>query len=200
MKPYTIHTSKSAAPPADAMLQDLAEMLGFVPNVFAVIAESPVTLGAFMEINRRFAETSLSAAEREIVQIVTSAENGCGYCVAGHTAFAKAQDVPASTIAAVRNGNPIAEPRLKALQRFTQAVVAGRGRLDRAELERFLSSGFTEAQVYEVILGVCVKTFSNLASNLLDIPLDAAFVPHSWYPEATLSPLDAEPLSGQPGG
>jgi hypothetical protein len=32
----------------------------------------------------------------------------------------------------------------------------------------------------EVILGICVKTFSNLANNIIGIPLDEEFSKYVW--------------------
>jgi uncharacterized peroxidase-related enzyme len=177
-----IYTPENAPSPSDEMLSGLNRRLGFVPNVFAVMAGTPPVLSAFIELNERFAETSLSATEREIIQISVSVENGCAYCVAGHTAFAKMQKVPDDIITALRNRRAIADPKLRALHDFARAVATKKGKLEPAELERFLSAGYSEAQVQEVILGVCVKTFSNLTSILLDIPLDDAFAAHEWNP------------------
>jgi uncharacterized peroxidase-related enzyme len=177
-----IYTPEDAPPPSDEMLAGVKASLGFVPNVFAVMAGTPPVLNAFVELNTRFAETSLSATEREIVQIAVSVENGCAYCVAGHTAFAKMQKVPDDIIAALRERGAIADPKLRALHDFARAVATRKGRVAPAELERFLSAGYSQAQLQEVILGVCVKTFSNLTSLLLDIPLDDAFAAHAWHP------------------
>lgn len=182
MKQLEIHTPETAPAPANGMLRGLETMLGFVPNVFAVMAGTPPVLAAFMTVNQKFAETSLTATEREIVQMTVSAANECAYCVAGHTAFAMAGGVPEDVIAALRNGGPIADPKLSALQAFTRAAVASKGHVGAAELERFLMAGYTEEHVHEVILGICVKTFSNLTSNILGVPLDDAFAPHAWRP------------------
>ena len=84
MNAFTIHTQETAGSPADATLRNLESALGFVPNVFAVIAESAPALLACVGLTNHLSRTSLTATEREIVQITTSVENNCGYCVAGH--------------------------------------------------------------------------------------------------------------------
>ena len=180
MNTFTIHTCETAPPPADATLTEIGNTLGFVPNVFGVIAESTPALHAFVELNTRFADASLDATARELIQTAVSVENTCGYCVAGHTAFARVQSVPGEVIDAVREGRPIADPKLGALHRFTLALVRTRGDVPEHEMHRFLDAGYTRAQVLEVILGVCVKTFSNLASKVTGIPLDDAFAAHAW--------------------
>ena len=40
MREFTLHTKDSASSPADTTLRNLESGLGFVPNVFAVAAES----------------------------------------------------------------------------------------------------------------------------------------------------------------
>lgn len=183
MSNFEIYTPENAPAPADETLRGLRNKLGFVPNVFAVMAGTPPVLDAFTVLNEKFAETSLSATEREIVQIAVSVENGCAYCVAGHTAFAKMQNVPDDIITAVRNRGMIADPKLSALHDFARTVTAKMGNLDEGELDRFLAAGYSEAQAQEVILGICTKVFSNLTSILLGIPLDDAFADHAWDPE-----------------
>lgn len=182
MKHYTIHTSETATAEARPVLDGLEQMLGFVPNVFAVMGGTPTALNGFVEVTKRFGGSSLTSTEREIVHIATSVENGCGYCVAGHTAFAKTQKVDDTIIEALRKGGVIDDPKLAALHDFTRAMVSRRGHLARDELDRFRAAGYSEGQVLEVILGICEKTFSNLTSILLDLPLDDAFQPYAWTP------------------
>ncbi|CRH91243.1 alkylhydroperoxidase AhpD family core domain [Chlamydia trachomatis] len=61
---------------------------GYIPNLIGVLANSPTALETYRTvggINRRY---SLSPTEREVVQITAAVTNGCGFCVAGHTAIA----------------------------------------------------------------------------------------------------------------
>lgn len=158
-------------------------MVGFVPNVFAVMGGTAPALGGFVEVTKQFGASTLTATEREIVHIATSVENGCTYCVAGHTAFAKAQKVDDAVVETVRSRGTITDPKLAALHDFTRALVTKRGHVERAELERFRAAGYTEDQVYEVIIGISEKTISNFTSISLDLPLDAAFLPFAWEPD-----------------
>jgi hypothetical protein len=52
--------------------------------------------------------------------------------------------------------------------------------LSETELERFLDAGYTQRQLLEVILGICVKVMSNLTNNAVGIPLDETFAPYAW--------------------
>jgi uncharacterized peroxidase-related enzyme len=151
-----------------------------VPNLFGVIAESPTALRAFVQLNNLFAQTNFNATSREIIQIAVSVENDCNYCVAGHSAFADMQNVPATIIKAIRNNQPVEDTKLEALNQFTRQVVRNKGYVSDETVQEFLDAGYTQAHVLEVILGLCVKTFSNLVNNIIGIPLDEQFAPHEW--------------------
>jgi uncharacterized peroxidase-related enzyme len=191
MTTITIHDTHSADPASARLLSTLETQLGFIPNVFAVMAESTPALSAFMGLNQSFAASSFSATERELIQIVASAENGCGYCVAGHTTFARDQDVDASLTDALRRGIPLPEPRLEALADFTRALMRGSGHACGRELTGFFDAGYTQEQALEVIIGISLKTISNLASNAFEIPIDDAFASCIWTPVTAHKEVEA---------
>jgi uncharacterized peroxidase-related enzyme len=185
MNRYRIHTPETASAPAARTLQAVHDSQGFIPNILGVIAESSPALTAIVELNSQLANTSLSALERELIQTLTSVENQCSYCVAGHTAFAAKQDLPADVIEAARSGRPIPDARLEALRKFTRTLSNLKGRIAQSDLDEFYDAGYGPQQVLEVILGVCAKMFSNLASNVTGVPLDDEFLPYSWQPNAS---------------
>ena len=169
------------------ILAELHDLLGFVPNVFAVLGENQQALQAFANMNGFFAESHLSPIEQEIVQTATSVMNHCGYCVAGHTAFAEMRNLEADPIQAIRNREPIEDEKLEALRCFVEAIVETKGRNAHAELMRFKAAGYDHHQVFDVILGVTMKMFSNLISGVTDIPLDKPFVPFEWAPRSAVA-------------
>ena len=146
MTTFKIHTEKTAPSPADQMLGQVRTGLGFIPNVFAVIAESAPALGAFVDLNNRLANSSLTATERELVQIATSVENECRYCVAGHSAFASLQNVSTEVVEAARSGGPIPDDRLDALHQLTLALLRQKASVDQDTLEAFFAAGYGTGQ------------------------------------------------------
>jgi type I site-specific restriction endonuclease len=109
-----------------------------------------------------------------------SIENQCSYCVAGHSAFAEMQHVSPEIIDTLQHNQSVADSKLEALNQFTRLLVHNKGMISDQEIQQFLDVGYTAAHVIEIILGVCVKTFSNLANNLIGIPLDDEFSQHAW--------------------
>lgn len=178
--PYNVHTAESAPEAAKPILQATQKGIGFIPNLFGVMASAPALVEAYATLASLFDKTSLSAAERQTVLLTTSFENNCEYCMAAHTAIASMQKVPQDVIAALRSGGPIPNTRLEALRLLTRAIVVDRGRPSEAALDQFFAAGFTQEQVLEVVLGVGLKTISNYTNHISDTPLDGAFAPVAW--------------------
>lgn len=173
-------TMNSATKSSGAALGALEKEIGFVPNIFAVMEATPNVLTAFITLNTQFASGSLTAIEREIVQLAVSVENDCNYCVAGHTAFAQDARMKLADLKALRSQAPLTDRKLQALRLFAETLARSRGKGCETALSAFLAAGYSKDQAHEVILGVCTKMFSNITSNLLQVPLDDQFAGFSW--------------------
>lgn len=180
MTDFTIHTIDTAPERAGAGLRAAQQKLGFIPNLMAVLAESPAALEGYQAVQGALATSSLSTAEQHFVALAVSVANGCIYCVPAYSMMAAKSDAPQQAVDAVRDGQPIDDGRLSALRHFTQAVVEKRGRVAEEEVKTFLAAGFTKAQVLEVILAAAFKLISNYTNHVADIPLDEAFQPYRW--------------------
>lgn len=126
-----------------------------------------------------------------------SIENQCSYCVAGHSAFAEMQHVSPEIIDTLRHNQSVADSKLEALNQFTRLLVHNKGMISDQEIQQFLDVGYTAAHVIEIILGVCVKTFSNLANNLIGIPLDDEFSQHAWQSKAQQAAANPKTMRGE---
>ncbi len=180
MKNFTIHTIETSPVASKENLKSVMKNLEFIPNVFAMIAESPEALNAFVTLNSSFGETTLSPVEQQIVMLATSTENCCAYCVAGHTAFAHKINMPETLIEAMRNMQRLDDLRLEALNNLARNLVKNKGQSSEEDIQYFLNSGYTRQQFFEVVLGVSLKTFSNYVSISLKLSLDPVFETYSW--------------------
>ncbi|MEE8525322.1 MAG: carboxymuconolactone decarboxylase family protein [Thermoanaerobaculia bacterium] len=182
MTDFVVHSQDSAPDAARATLSQAGAAFGFVPNLIAVMAESPALAEAYFAISKLFGETSLSPVERQIVLLTVSHDNACGYCMAAHTTIAQMSRVPQPVIDALRAGEELPDLKLEALRQFTLAVVHQRGRVDDSDIDRFLAAGYGEANILDVILGIGMKTLSNYTNHIADTPLDPAFAAQDWSP------------------
>ena len=180
MSDFTIHSAETAPGDAQRILTGSKRSLGFVPNLLGILANSPTALKAYTQIAGLLDKSSLSPTELQVVLIAASVENNCEYCVAAHSAIARAQKLPPDVIDAVRNRDALADAKLEALRQFTRAVVVQRGLVGMEEREAFFAAGYGPEQVLDVITGVAMKTISNYTNHLASTPLDDAFQATSW--------------------
>jgi alkylhydroperoxidase family enzyme len=167
---FTIHTEESAPDRSREALSAIRQRIGFIPNLAATIADSPVALAGFGALQGALRGTTLSALEREVVGVTVSVANS----IAAHTAFAVGAGASDEVVAALRPGSPLEDERLEAVRRFTAALLRGRGRDVQVH-------GLSAEEQLEVVAQVAYTTFANLAANLADVAVDDAF-------SATLEP------------
>lgn len=168
-------------------LEGVGKSLGFVPNMYANMANSAGLLETDMVGYRHFrAASGLAPAEQEVVLLTISHENRCEYCMAAHSMVGdRMSGVPAPVLSALRAGTELPDARLQALSAFTRTMVKERGTPTPEQLAAFLAAGFGEGHVLEVILAIAVKTISNYANHVFHTDLDAVFAGYRWTAEAS---------------
>lgn len=172
----------SAPEEIKTILTEQKNNFGFLPNMYATMANAPSLLKMYLNGYRLFREeTTFSPVEQEVIFLTISRENGCDYCVGAHSMIAdKMSGVPAHVTEAIRNHAPIDDPKLQVLHDFVAIMLNKRGAPSRSEVEGFLAAGYTEQQVLELIVAVAVKTLSNYSNHLFHTELDDVFADYRW--------------------
>ena len=183
---FDLHTPETAPEKSKAMLTDALESWGMIPNLHAVMAESPALLEGYRNLHELFQTTSFNADELTVVWQTINVEHNCHYCVPGHTAIAKMMNVSDDIIEALRNETTIPDEKLQTLHVTTLALVRNRGHLTEQELADFFDAGYEKQQLLEIILGISQKVMSNYVNHLADTPVDAAFQAHLWKKKSAL--------------
>lgn len=173
MSRLTIQTVATAPADAQERLATAQKNNGFLPNLIGVLANAPTALETYQVVGAINARTGLSGAEREVIQITAATLNGCGFCVAGHTAIARKKlAMPEELIQSLRSTQALSDPKLNALALFTIAVMENKGQVSDTELDDFIAAGYTQANALEVVLGVSLATLCNYANNLAKTPIN----------------------------
>jgi alkylhydroperoxidase family enzyme len=177
---YQLHNQTTAPEVSRALLQKSRTTLGFIPNLHAVMAESPAVLEAYQSLHELFQQTSFSADEMTVVWQTLNVENECYYCVAAHTAIANAMKVDATITDALRNDTELPSPKLQILHETTLEISRSHGRPSEATLDAFFAAGYKQRHVLEIILGVSQKVLSNYVNHIADTPVDRPFEKFVW--------------------
>jgi len=170
-------TAATAPAAAQSALAGTQSLFGFVPNLAVAMSAEPKALEAYLHLLTSFGQTSLSPVEQQLVLLVASQANAANYGVAVHATVAQSLGVEAAILAAAKAGQPIPDPKLAALQRFTQALTVGRGQVSDADLQALLAAGYDRQALVAITLGVTAKTFANGIAHLAQPTVDAGFAP-----------------------
>jgi len=178
------HTIDTAPAESAEVLKGVEQKMGFIPNLFPYLAESPTAIKAYTQLSDLLGQSSLSPQQLQITLLTTSVFNQCRFCVAAHTAGGTKAQVAQQTLDAIRAGETPDDPDDAALARFVQQVVRERGWVPEAEVNAFLDAGFTQAQVLDVITAVALKTLSNYSNHLAEPELNPELEKFAWEPDA----------------
>ncbi len=177
---FKLH-DKTSAPEASRPVMEAAEKaFGFIPNLYAVFAESPAAIEAYAALNDALLKTALSPVEQQVVALTVSAENNCNYCVGAHSAIAGMVKMPVDILQQLRNEQPLSDPKLEALRLYTQTVVEKRGWVPDEVIDTFVDAGYSARQLLDVLTIVSLKTLSNYTNHIAHTPLDEPFASQQW--------------------
>ncbi len=175
-------TKESGDEAARRVLERAEAEVGFIPNMYANMANAPALLETYLDGYGRFRERAgFTPPEQEVVFLTISRFNGCTYCMGAHSMLAaKVSQLDDASVAALRAGRPLPDPKLQALSSFTETMLATRGRPARADVQAFLAAGYAEHHALGVVLAMAVKTLSNYANHLFHSELDEVFADFAW--------------------
>lgn len=156
--------------------------LGFVPNMYKSMGANPALLDAYMHSYNTFRTNSgFNPVEQEVIFLSVAYENNCEYCMAAHSFVGDMMTkVPTEVTDAIRDGRKIQDTKLAALSKLTRLLTATRGNVTQADVEEFLSVGYSEIHVLGIIAGIGAKTLSNYSNHITNPEIDAAFAGRVW--------------------
>jgi alkylhydroperoxidase family enzyme len=175
MSDFTLYTLETAPQAAKPLLEKSVKAFGMLPNLHAVMAQSPQLLDAYQQVHELFQQTSFNADELTVVWQSINIEHDCHYCVPAHTGIAHSMKVDQSIIDALRNKTELADEKLEVLRDTTLAMVRQRGVLSAEDVSKFYAAGYDKQQLLEIVLGLSQKIMSNFTNHLADTPVDAPF-------------------------
>ncbi|MFK3705497.1 putative peroxidase-related enzyme [Raoultella sp. BIGb0138] len=181
MSRITLQSLESAPAQSKPYLENARRASGFIPNLLLALSNSPQALETYITVGGINNNNSLSAAERETVQLIAATVHGCGFCVAGHSATVEKKNIMAQAdLQALRERQTLPDSHLEAIASFTREVIATRGAVSDAAWRAFREAGYSERQALDVILGVSLATLCNFANSLAQTPLNTELSQWAW--------------------
>ena len=177
---FQLHDHSTAPSESKQLLEKVKASSGMIPGLYAVLAESPEALKAYVELGKIFGQSSLSDEEKTVVWQTINVEHECKFCVPAHTLVAKLMKVDEAITNALRDKTLLPNEKLERLREFTLILVRNRGKASEEEVSAFIEAGFTRKNILEVIVGISQKVLSNYTNYIARTPLNKEFQPFAW--------------------
>lgn len=170
MKTFNVPTRDQVTEANQAIFDNLEKMVGFVPNLYATYAHNDTALGDYLAVQSR--KSTLTAKEKEIINLVVSETNQCFYCLSAHTAIGKMNGFSDDQIIEIRRADVSFDAKYDALAKFVSSAVLNRTKPTAEATEALFEAGYNEANLIDIIMVIGDKTISNLIYGTTNIPID----------------------------
>ncbi|GAL65586.1 carboxymuconolactone decarboxylase family protein [Jejuia pallidilutea] len=170
MSIFNVPTKNEVSENNKVIFDNLTKAVGFVPNIYAAMAHSKTALGDFLQFSN--AKTTLTAKEKEVVDLAVSQVNGCRYCQSAHTAISKMKGITDAQILELRQGFASWDSKLNALAVISKEIAETRGNVSDSTKAAFYDAGYTKENLVDLTVAVGIITVTNIFHNLTDVAID----------------------------
>lgn len=172
---FTVPKRDEVSANNQAIFDHMQSAFGMVPNLYATFALNETALADYLALQNR--KSTLTAKEREIINLVVSQVNDCKYCVPAHTAVAKMHGFTDEQVLAIRRADIAFDSKFDTLAKFVKETTVNRGRPSEKALDSFFAAGYNKANLIDVMIVIGDKIISNYLHNITQIPVDWPTVP-----------------------
>src|ERR1700744_3354021 len=154
MTTFPVHTIESAPERSKPALQQLQAAFGMIPNIAGVMSPSPVLINSLVGLFGQVHGGSFTEAQVQTLLLTNAVTNECAWAVAFHTALALKEGLDPADVQAIRERRLPQDKGHAALSLLARMFIQKRGRLEAADVDRFVAAGFGEELALEVIAAV----------------------------------------------
>lgn len=153
-----------------ARIQAVQDKVGFIPNVFLVLAHRPDEFRAFLAYHDALMdkESGLSKAEREMIVVTTSNANQCQYCVVAHGAILRilAKNPLIADQVAVNYRKADLTPRQIAMLDFAMKVSLRAYEAGEDDIKLLNGHDFSNEDIWDI---AAVSAFFGMSNRLANV-------------------------------
>lgn len=172
---FEVPSREQVSPGNQAIFDHMQSAFGMVPNLYATFALNETALADYLALQNR--KSTLSAKEREIINLVVSQVNDCKYCVPAHTAVSKMYGFTDGQILEIRKAQISFDSKYDALAKFVKETAINHGRPSANTADGLFAAGYTKENVIDIMMIIGDKIISNYLHNFTQIPVDWPEVP-----------------------
>ena len=162
-----------------ATVLNIQEKSGFVPNVFLAMAHRPDEMRAFFSYHDALMERdgNLTKADKEMIVVVTSADNSCLYCVVAHGAILRirAKSPTVSDQVATNYRKADITDRQKAMCAFALKVSNDAKSINDDDFVELRTHGFDDEDIWDIAGITSFFGLSNRMANFMSMMPNTEF-------------------------
>lgn len=166
---YPVPTLNELPQDIQTTILSFKEKLGFIPNVLMALAHRPDEFRAFLAYNSALMnkESGLSAADKEMVIIAHSSENGCQYCVQSHGAALRvaAENPYIADQVAINYLEADITARQKVMIDFAMKVSDNSRAINEDDFALLRDHGFSNEDIWDI---AGITSFFNLSNRMMN--------------------------------
>jgi alkylhydroperoxidase family enzyme len=169
---HTLETAPAASRPVLQRVIDASPGVG-VLNLWAVMAESPATLDAYMAIRESIeAHATFDPGTRSAIALAAAASTDGAYSTSINRRIATRAGQTPEQIEAVRSAT-VNDPRQRALLELVREAAAHRGTVPDSTWQAALDAGWTTAHLVEAFAVVALTWYVDGFATFANVPLDS---------------------------
>jgi len=159
---FKVPSIEEVSPQNQEIFKTLKSALGFVPNIYAAMANSNNALGNYLTFKK----------EKEVIDLAVSQVNGCKYCLSAHTAIGKMNGFTDEQILELRTGSASWDAKQNALAKISRSIAETRGNVDQALVEDFYAAGYNNENLVDLVVAAGIINITNTFHNLTKVEID----------------------------
>ena len=168
LKPVDVNQAKERS---RAVLKEVQDRLGMVPNFIKIMAISPAAAEGYNRLNLAVRSGMLPARIRESIALLVAQYNKSRYSLAAHAALAKIEGLSDEEIMDCRRGFSTDSLTDAALQ-FTRAYLEQKGSVNGKSMQTLRKAGFEDEEMVEIMVIIALNQFTNYFNNAVDPEID----------------------------
>lgn len=172
MSNFPLATLDTADEIAKPILENFKKNYGMIPNFFGALGIDGTSLDAYLTFENKITDsTFLTNEQQELISLAVANQNGCHYCVSGHTFSAKKAGLSAEICLDAQKGINT-DPKNQIILNIALNILKNSGKLNEAILKDAAEHGITPEQVIQIAIFTALNTFSNWVNNIVDPTID----------------------------
>lgn len=171
MARITIPSRDQVSPSTHSTLDAIGSHVGFIPNMFRMLASSPDTFSGVISFQGAMSR-ALNVRTRDAIALAVAEVNGCHYCMNAQAYIStKLASISSQEMALNRQGRS-EDPRRAAAALFAKYLVERNGKVTDQELAAVRAAGYTDPEIIDITVLTVLCLLTNFINNMADTDVD----------------------------